>query len=137
MTETLTFDTFGIVCTVKVTVTKNVDVCLFARYLSVRFGSVALRADTVVARRCILTDCKVSTRFLERRALINIHATFERIASEVRKAGTSEASGCILTNRVLAARIIEAFVDILRRDERENNELKFRSQRIQLFVHKT
>ena len=53
---------------------------------------VALRAHAVVARYCVLAEGVRTARPFERLALVEIDASFERIAGVVFLAGTSIAA---------------------------------------------
>lgn len=112
LTEALTFDTFRIVGTVEIAVAENVDVSLFARNFRIGLRSVALGTDAVVARRCVLADGIISARPLQRGALINVHASLERISSEISFARANVASGCVGADCVMSTRAFETLVDI-------------------------
>lgn len=72
LTEALSFDTFGIVCTVKVGAAKYVNIGLLAGDFRIWFSHVSLRAEAGVTRTGILADCVIAAWFVVRLAFIDI-----------------------------------------------------------------
>lgn len=83
LTEALAFDALGIVRAIEIALAQNVDVHLFARNFRIRFGRIALRASAIVAGLGVLAYRTRRTRLLQRRTLIDVCASFVRIAGVV------------------------------------------------------
>lgn len=110
--EALILYALGVVGAVEVGAAQNVHVDLFAGHFRIGFAVVALRALAIVARHGVLADRVLSTRLVQRGALIDVDAAAERITGVVRFARANEAADGVCADGVLTARIILALVDV-------------------------
>lgn len=113
MTEALTFDALGVVRAIEIALTQDVHVHLLAGYLGVWLGCVALRALAVVARVGVLADRARWTSLFQGHAFVDVRAALEGISRVVRPAAANERAGSVRAHRVRAARILQAFIDVL------------------------
>lgn len=110
--EALILDALCVVGAIEVAGAEDVDVHLLAGHLGIGFAIVTLRALAIVTRRGILAHGMLSTRLIQGRALVNVHASSERIAGVVRLAGAHEAADGVRADGVLPTRIILTLVDV-------------------------
>lgn len=111
-TEALVLNTLGIVGAVEVAAAQDIHVHLFAGHLGIGFPIVSLRAFAVVAGYGVLAHRMLSTRLIQRRTLVDVHTSAERISGVVRLAGAHETANRIRADRVLPARIVLTLVDV-------------------------
>jgi hypothetical protein len=83
LTEALTVQTLGVVGTVEVRFAQYVHVDLFARNFRRRSALVALRANAVVPGHGVFADSVSAARSFKGLTLIDVDASFERIAGIV------------------------------------------------------
>lgn len=112
LTEALTFDAFGIIRAIEIALAQNVDIDLFACNFRIRFCRIALRTSAIVAGLSILAYRTRRTRLLQCRTLINVRASFVRIAGVIWSTVAHKCARWISAHRIRSARILQTFINV-------------------------
>lgn len=112
--EALILNTLGIVGTIEIRRTLDIDINLFTGCLGIRFPGKSLGTRTLITGLFIFTNGMGTTGFFHGRTFVDVNATAEGITGKFRFTGADKTSNGVSANGIFTTGIVLAFIDICR-----------------------